>query len=76
MEGLATLRELGYSKRDAARALHQADGDMDRAYGVRGSRRYCKNTHCFSIRHERGYAITITCSHNQSHEATLASRRV
>ncbi|XP_071270464.1 NEDD8 ultimate buster 1-like isoform X1 [Salvelinus alpinus] len=34
MEGLATLRELGYSKRDAARALQQADGDMDRAYGI------------------------------------------
>ncbi|XP_035650583.1 NEDD8 ultimate buster 1-like isoform X3 [Oncorhynchus keta] len=34
MEGLATLRALGYSKRDAARALHQADGDMERAYGI------------------------------------------
>ncbi|XP_014036824.1 NEDD8 ultimate buster 1 isoform X1 [Salmo salar] len=32
VEGLATLRELGYSKKDAAWALLQTDGDMDGAY--------------------------------------------
>lgn len=29
-----TLVELGFSKREAARALHQARGDLDKAYGV------------------------------------------
>ncbi|CDQ65175.1 unnamed protein product [Oncorhynchus mykiss] len=32
VEGLATLRALGYSKKDAAWALLQTDGDMDGAY--------------------------------------------
>ncbi|XP_063062829.1 NEDD8 ultimate buster 1 [Engraulis encrasicolus] len=31
-EGINTLVELGYAKRDAARALHQANGDVDKAY--------------------------------------------
>uniref|UniRef100_A0A674AQT6 NEDD8 ultimate buster 1-like n=1 Tax=Salmo trutta TaxID=8032 RepID=A0A674AQT6_SALTR len=39
VEGLATLRELGYSKKDAAWALLQTDGDMDGAYRVRDCRR-------------------------------------
>uniref|UniRef100_UPI003AAAFD80 NEDD8 ultimate buster 1 n=1 Tax=Centroberyx gerrardi TaxID=166262 RepID=UPI003AAAFD80 len=34
MEGISALRELGFSRRDAARALHQADGDGDRAYAI------------------------------------------
>lgn len=34
MEVISTLAELGYSRRDAARALHHADGDVDKAYGV------------------------------------------
>ncbi|XP_067290541.1 NEDD8 ultimate buster 1 [Pseudorasbora parva] len=29
-----TLVELGFSKRDAARALHQARGDVNKAYGI------------------------------------------
>ena len=29
-----TLGELGFAKRDASRALHQASGDVDKAYGV------------------------------------------
>ncbi|XP_045077480.1 NEDD8 ultimate buster 1-like [Coregonus clupeaformis] len=32
VEDLAILRELGYSKKDAASALNQTDGDMDGAY--------------------------------------------
>ncbi|KAK6299709.1 hypothetical protein J4Q44_G00297420 [Coregonus suidteri] len=32
VEDLAILRELGYSKKDAAWALNQTDGDMDGAY--------------------------------------------
>ncbi|XP_026148529.1 NEDD8 ultimate buster 1 [Mastacembelus armatus] len=31
MEAIATLTELGYSRNDAARALHHADGDINRA---------------------------------------------
>ncbi|KAL1006414.1 hypothetical protein UPYG_G00072070 [Umbra pygmaea] len=34
VEALATLTELGFAKRDAARALQQAYGDVDRAYGI------------------------------------------
>ncbi|KAM6970826.1 NEDD8 ultimate buster 1 isoform 2-T3 [Tautogolabrus adspersus] len=34
MEGISTLTELGFSRRDAARALHHADGDVDRAYQI------------------------------------------
>ncbi|KAM7369533.1 hypothetical protein PAMP_010851 [Pampus punctatissimus] len=34
MEAISTLVELGYSRRDAARALHHADGDVDAAYGI------------------------------------------
>uniref|UniRef100_A0A3B3B5Q1 Negative regulator of ubiquitin-like proteins 1 n=1 Tax=Oryzias melastigma TaxID=30732 RepID=A0A3B3B5Q1_ORYME len=34
MEAISTLTELGYNRRDAARALHLADGDVDRAYNV------------------------------------------
>lgn len=34
MEVISTLEELGYSRRDAARAAHLADGNLDRAYGV------------------------------------------
>ncbi|KAJ8010626.1 hypothetical protein DPEC_G00077030 [Dallia pectoralis] len=34
LEALATLRELGYSKSDSARALQQTNGDVDRAYGI------------------------------------------
>ena len=34
MEVISTLTELGYSRRDAARALHLADGDVDRACAV------------------------------------------
>uniref|UniRef100_A0A7N8XCW1 Negative regulator of ubiquitin-like proteins 1 n=1 Tax=Mastacembelus armatus TaxID=205130 RepID=A0A7N8XCW1_9TELE len=35
MEAIATLTELGYSRNDAARALHHADGDINRASEVR-----------------------------------------
>lgn len=34
MEAISSLTELGYSRRDAARALQHADGDVDVAYGV------------------------------------------
>lgn len=34
MENISTLTELGFSRREAARALHRADGDVDRASGV------------------------------------------
>lgn len=34
MEVISTLAELGYSRRDAATALHHADGDVDKAYAV------------------------------------------
>ncbi|XP_024136233.1 NEDD8 ultimate buster 1 isoform X1 [Oryzias melastigma] len=34
MEAISTLTELGYNRRDAARALHLADGDVDRAYNI------------------------------------------
>ncbi|XP_065804918.1 NEDD8 ultimate buster 1 [Labrus bergylta] len=34
MEGVSTLTELGFSRRDAAQALHHADGDVDRAYQI------------------------------------------
>ncbi|XP_036934771.1 NEDD8 ultimate buster 1 [Acanthopagrus latus] len=34
MEVISTLTELGYSRRDAARALHLADGDVDRACAI------------------------------------------
>lgn len=36
MEAIAALMELGFSQRDAARALHHADGNVDRAYAVSG----------------------------------------
>ncbi|XP_035532048.1 NEDD8 ultimate buster 1 [Morone saxatilis] len=34
MEVISTLTELGFSRRDAARALHHADGDVDKAYEI------------------------------------------
>ncbi|KAF3703919.1 NEDD8 ultimate buster 1 [Channa argus] len=34
MENISILAELGYSTSDAARALHHADGDMNKAYGI------------------------------------------
>lgn len=34
MEDISTLTEMGYSRRDAARALHLADGDMNKAYEI------------------------------------------
>lgn len=34
LEVISILSEMGFSRRDAARAAHQADGDVDRAYGV------------------------------------------
>ncbi|XP_076617730.1 NEDD8 ultimate buster 1 [Chaetodon auriga] len=34
MEVISTLAELGFSRRDAARALHHADGDEDKAYQI------------------------------------------
>ncbi|XP_077952580.1 NEDD8 ultimate buster 1 [Gasterosteus aculeatus] len=34
MEAISSLTELGYSRRDAARALQHADGDVDVAYGI------------------------------------------
>ncbi|KAM8731539.1 NEDD8 ultimate buster 1 [Acanthopagrus schlegelii] len=34
MEVISTLTELGYSRRDAARALHLANGDVDRACAI------------------------------------------
>ncbi|XP_067233808.1 NEDD8 ultimate buster 1 [Chanodichthys erythropterus] len=34
LQDINTLVELGYSKRDAARALHQARGDVDKAYNI------------------------------------------
>lgn len=35
-EAISALMELGFSQRDAARALHHADGNVDRAYAVSG----------------------------------------
>ncbi|CAJ1081575.1 NEDD8 ultimate buster 1 isoform X2 [Xyrichtys novacula] len=34
MEDISTLTELGFSRRDAGRALHHADGDVNRAYTI------------------------------------------
>lgn len=34
LQDINTLVELGFSKRDATRALHQARGDVDKAYGI------------------------------------------
>ncbi|XP_044032120.1 NEDD8 ultimate buster 1 isoform X2 [Siniperca chuatsi] len=34
MEVISTLTELGFSRRDAATALHHADGDVDKAYAL------------------------------------------
>ncbi|XP_030612293.1 NEDD8 ultimate buster 1 [Archocentrus centrarchus] len=34
MEAISTLAELGFSRSDAARALHHADGNVDRAYAI------------------------------------------
>ncbi|KAI2644225.1 NEDD8 ultimate buster 1 [Labeo rohita] len=34
LQDINTLVELGFSKRDAAKALHQTRGDVDKAYGV------------------------------------------
>lgn len=34
MEDISTLTEMGYSRRDAARALHLVDGDMNKAYEI------------------------------------------
>ncbi|XP_019897391.2 NEDD8 ultimate buster 1 isoform X2 [Esox lucius] len=34
LEALSTLGEMGFAKRDAAQALHQTHGDVDRAYGI------------------------------------------
>uniref|UniRef100_A0A6Q2XZP3 UBA domain-containing protein n=1 Tax=Esox lucius TaxID=8010 RepID=A0A6Q2XZP3_ESOLU len=34
LEALSTLGEMGFAKRDAAQALHQTHGDVDRAYGM------------------------------------------
>ncbi|XP_076014407.1 NEDD8 ultimate buster 1 [Genypterus blacodes] len=34
VDDISTLTELGYSRSDAVSALHHADGDVDRAYGI------------------------------------------
>ncbi|XP_041823981.1 NEDD8 ultimate buster 1 [Melanotaenia boesemani] len=34
MEAISTLAKLGYSRRDAARALHHANGNLDKAYTI------------------------------------------
>uniref|UniRef100_A0A1A8AKR8 Negative regulator of ubiquitin-like proteins 1 n=2 Tax=Nothobranchius furzeri TaxID=105023 RepID=A0A1A8AKR8_NOTFU len=34
VEAITTLTEFGFSRRDAARALHCTDGDMDKAYAI------------------------------------------
>ncbi|KAM9333138.1 NEDD8 ultimate buster 1 isoform 2-T4 [Pholidichthys leucotaenia] len=34
LENISTLSELGFCRRDAARALHRADGNVDRAYEI------------------------------------------
>ncbi|KAI3355568.1 hypothetical protein L3Q82_018396, partial [Scortum barcoo] len=34
MEVISTLAELGFPRRDAARALHLTEGDVDKAYGI------------------------------------------
>ncbi|XP_012711827.2 NEDD8 ultimate buster 1 [Fundulus heteroclitus] len=34
MEAISRLEELGFSRRDAARALHHAGGDVDKAYAI------------------------------------------
>jgi len=36
MDAISTLMELGFSRRDAARALHHAEGNVDKAYAVSG----------------------------------------
>lgn len=39
LEVISTLAELGYSRRDASRAAHLAEGDLDKALGVCQTRR-------------------------------------
>ncbi|MEQ2215860.1 hypothetical protein XENOCAPTIV_006994, partial [Xenoophorus captivus] len=34
MEAISSLMELGFSRRDAARALHHAEGNVDKAYSI------------------------------------------
>ncbi|MED6245306.1 hypothetical protein ATANTOWER_001496 [Ataeniobius toweri] len=34
MEAISNLMELGFSRRDAARALHHAEGNVDKAYSI------------------------------------------
>ncbi|XP_072235024.1 NEDD8 ultimate buster 1 [Leuresthes tenuis] len=34
MDAISTLMELGFSRRDAARALHHAEGNVDKAYAI------------------------------------------
>lgn len=34
MEAVSTLTEMGFNRRDAAHALHHADGDVAKAYTV------------------------------------------
>ncbi|XP_029003734.1 NEDD8 ultimate buster 1 [Betta splendens] len=34
MDNISTLTEMGYSRRQAARALHRADGDINKACGI------------------------------------------
>uniref|UniRef100_A0A671YF82 Negative regulator of ubiquitin-like proteins 1 n=1 Tax=Sparus aurata TaxID=8175 RepID=A0A671YF82_SPAAU len=48
MEVISTLTELGYSRRDAARALHLADGDVDRACAVSTCLSVCLSV-CVSV---------------------------
>lgn len=67
MEAISTLAELGFSRSDAARALHHADGNVDAAYAVSNAASACRS-HC-------GAFTEVISSVSSSDPAGLQRRR-